>query len=212
MMRTTLIFFLLFTVPAAAPAAEPPPRHVIPDVEPVSGPDPMVRILARILRIAVDPGITDDDLYGLTGAAFLSTVCANNCTCRDFRELTIAVQHGLAEMGVSFEHFEEDGPEVWKRIKRSVADGVPVLAWNLFGDYEDGLLTGYDEEKDLVRGWGVEPSGEEYREASLSKWRSGGLFGFIVERGEIAADRKALEDGALALIVRRMRRPPLEGG
>ena len=74
-MRTTVLVGLavvLLALPAAA--KEPPTRHVIEGVEPMEGPDPLVKSLGRAIRTAVDPTISDDYLAGISGSAFLATV------------------------------------------------------------------------------------------------------------------------------------------
>ena len=35
----------------------------------------------------MDPELSEAYLFGISGTAFLATVCANNCNCRDFREM-----------------------------------------------------------------------------------------------------------------------------
>ena len=207
---TKFLLVPVLVLAAAVPAFAS--NKIILDVEPVGGRDPMVRCLARIIRIAVDQTLTDDDLYGLSGIAFLATVCANNCTCRDFRELAISVEYTMKKMGISFEHFEGNDAAIWDRIKTSIDDGVPVLAWNILGDFADGLMTGYDEEKDLVYGWGTKSAGKEYDTGSLSEWKGGGMYGTIIHRGKKKLVTKELEREQLGLIVRMMRRPAMEGG
>ena len=92
-------------------------------------------------------------------------------------------------------------------------DGVPVVGWSPFGDRQDTLITGYDEEKDLVYGWSSAPAGKEYVTGSLSKWKGEGMFGYLVSRGpKVSIDRKKLEAAQLAFAVRMAHRPPLEGG
>jgi len=212
-----LILVLVTTALLTQPlfAGETPTRCVIEGVEPMGGPDPLVKSLGRAIRIAVDPSITDDYLAGISGSAFLATVCANNCNCRDYRELSLCVEPALTALGIKFEHFEFPGGDAscWERIKASIADGVPVVGWSPFGDGQDTLITGYDEEKDLVYGWSSAPAGREYVTGSLNKWKSEGMFGYLVSRGpKPEVDRKQLEAAQLAFAVQMAHRPPLEGG
>ena len=88
--RARLVLLCLLIALLAPPllAGETPTTSVIERVEPMEGPDPLLKSLGRAIRIAVDPSITDDYLHGISGSAFLATVCANNCTCRDFRNAT----------------------------------------------------------------------------------------------------------------------------
>ena len=198
------ITLLLLAVPA---------RHVIPDVPPMAGPDPLVPALARAIRIAADPAITDDYLYGVTGAAFLATVCSNNCTCRDYRDLVNEAKPALGALGLAVEPFDGSDDELWERIRKSIEDGVPVVAWNAFGDFEDSLITGYDEERDLLYGRSAANAGDAYAEAPLTKWREGGMYGLLVRRGvREGVDRGAVERAQLGVAVRMERRPPIEGG
>jgi hypothetical protein len=207
------VCLLVFTITPTLLAESPPSRYIITGVEPMEGPDPLVQSLGRAVRIAVDPAITDAYLGGISGSAFLATVCANNCNCRDYRELTLAVDPALAALGITFEHFEKGDDACWERIKASIADGVPVVGWNPFGDFQDTLICGYDEEKDLLYGWSTKPEGKEYTTGSLSKWRGEGIFGYIVSRGaKEKIDRKKLESAQLALVVRSAHRPAIEGG
>jgi hypothetical protein len=214
LMSKAAVFLVLVLASLTAPAAagDAPSRHVIDGVEPMEGPDPFVKAFARIVRTATGSKMTDDYLYGVSGAAFLATVCSNNCTCRDYRELVNQMEPTLTALGLTFEHFEGNDPAIWDRIRASIDDGVPVLAWNLFGDFEDSLLTGYDEEKDRVYGWGVAPAGDEYHTGSLESWRSGGMYGFIVERGAKEVDAGKIERERLTLALEMAHRAPLEGG
>jgi len=47
--------------------------------------------------------------------------------------------------------------------------------------------------------------------APLSKWKAGGMYGYIVTPGR-AVDRNALERKQLELVVRMAHRAALEGG
>jgi len=213
-----VLFLVCLQIVLVAPpifAGDTPTRSVIDGVEPMEGADPLVKSLGRAIRIAVDPSISDSYLHGISGSAFLATVCANNCTCRDFRERDLAVKPALTALGIKFEHFEFPGGDAdcWERIKASIADGVPVVGWSPFGDKKDTLITGYDEEKDLLYGWSSEPAGKEYTTGSLSKWKGVGMFGYIVSRGpKLSIDRKKLESAGLALAVKMAHRPAIEGG
>ena len=198
--------------PSPAIAEEgPPTRHVIEGIAPMSGREAMVKALTRALRVTLDPKLSEDYLFGITGTAFLATVCANNCNCRDFRELYSAINPTLDALGVPYEYFEGKDEAIWGRIKASIAAGVPVTAWNLFGDKGDAALVGYDEEKDLAYGWGIQPGGPAYMTAPLSKWKAEGMYGYLVRPGE-KIDRKALERKQLELVVRMAHRAALEGG
>lgn len=190
---------------------------MIPDVEPMPGPDGLTKGLARAIRIAVDPDLTDDDLFGISGNAFLATVCANNCNCRDFREMILRVRPTLDALGIGYEYVEGKDEAIWTRIKASIDGGVPVTAWNLFGDFEDALLVGYDEEQDLAYGRGAGAGAgagdTEYTTTPLSRWKAGGMYGFIVRRGpKKAVDRARLERAQLRAALMLAHRPALEGG
>jgi hypothetical protein len=212
-MRTALLVVLALSLPALPALAESPPKRcVIQGVESLSGPAPLVPSLGRTVRAAVDPSISDDYLAGVSGVAFLATVCANNCTCRDYREMALVLNPALEALGIGFEHFEKGDDACWERIKASIADGVPVVAWNPFGDYEDTLICGYDEEKDELYGWSTKPE-DSYATGSISKWRGGGMFGYIIHRGaKDGVERKKLELEQLAQVVRMDHRPAIEGG
>ena len=187
--------------------------HVIPNIEPMEGPDPTVGALARAIRAANDPAVSDTYLFGVTGAAFLATVCANNCNCREWRELSLRLDPTLKALGVPFEKIEGSYDATWGKVKASIDDGVPVVGWNALGDYEDAVITGYDVEKDLLYGWGAMPAGKEYATGKLSEWRSGGMSGYIVKRAKLPeVDRKALELASLRGILAFERRPEIEGG
>jgi len=187
--------------------------HVIPNIEPMQGPDPTVGALARAIRAANDPAVTDTYLFGVTGAAFLATVCANNCNCREWRELSLRLDPTLRALGVPFEKIEGSDDATWAKVKASIDDGVPVVGWNPLGDYEDAVITGYDVEKDLLYGWGAKPAGKEYATGKLSEWRSGGMSAYILKKGALPeVDRKALELASLRGILAFERRPEIEGG
>ena len=187
---------------------------IVPGIERLEGPDPTMAALARAVRAAVPPGVTDDYMYGISGVAFLATVCSNNCNCRDYRELALRIEPGLRRLGLGYKHYEEGGAAAWEDIRESIDDGVPVVVFNLFGDYEDAVLTGYDLDKDLVYGWGAAPSpGAEYATAKLSAWKSEPIYAWVVRRGRQAAlDLKAIEREALAGALALAARPPIEGG
>ena len=51
-----------------------------------------------------------------------------------------------------------------------------------------------------------------YLTGSLSKWKGGGMYGYIVKRGKKKLVTKELVKKQLGLIVRMMRRPAMEGG
>ncbi len=77
------VLAILLAAGTPAPAQEPPmksrelPRRArIEGVERMEGPDPTLPALARAIRIAVDPGLSDADLFGITGAAFLAIALA----------------------------------------------------------------------------------------------------------------------------------------
>lgn len=185
---------------------------VIEGIPPLAGPDPTLAALARAVRVATDATVSDAYLFGVSGAAFLATVCANNCNCRDYRELSLRTDPTLRRLGVKFVHIQDGGPEAWERMRRSIDDGVPVVAMNLFGDYEDALLVGYDEKQDLAYGWGV-AAGERYATTKLSAWKSQPISGWVVERGRTAHDApESIERDALALAVADAERPAIEGG
>lgn len=188
--------------------------HVITNVEPMQGPDPTLSAIARSVRVAREPSLTDAYLFGVSGAAFLATVCSNNCNCREWRELSLRIDPALKALGVEFEKLEGGSDDAtWARVKASIDDGVPVQVWNLFGDWEDSLLTGYDLGKDLAYGWGALPAGKEYATAKLSEWRKQGISGYIVKRGKPAeGERKALELASLRNVLAFERRPPICGG
>ncbi len=196
-------------------ATSQPPRQarVAQAIEPLQGPDPTLPALARVIRIAADPALSDDDLQGLTGAAFLATVCSNNCNCREWRELALRIGPALTVLGISFEQMTGGDDAAWERVKGSIADGVPVVLWNAFGDHEDALVTGYDLDADLLRGYGVSAAGAGEREGKLSAWKAGGIHGFIVRRGKgDVGDRLRLELDAIDFAVAAALRPALEGG
>jgi len=198
---------------AAAAAQELPARHVIPEIPPLPGPDPLVKAIGRAVRVAADPALSDDYLFGVTGGAFLATVCSNNCNCRDYRELSLSVDPALDALGLRVERFDGTDDATWLRVKASLADGVPVVAWNPFGDFEDALLTGYDEGNDLLYGWSPGTEGEDYAQAPLSKWRAAGMSGYLFGRGlRDGVDRRAVQASRLAVAVRMAHRPPIEGG
>ncbi len=187
--------------------------HVIPDIDPMQGPDPTVGALARAIRAADDPDLTDTYLFGVTGAAFLATVCANNCNCREWRELSLRLEPTLKALGVPYEKFEGSDDATWAKVKASIDDGVPVVGWNAFGDYEDAVICGYDVAQDLLYGWGALAAGKEYATGKLSEWRSGGMSGYIVKRGKLPeVDRNALELEVLRGVLAFERRPEIEGG
>ena len=213
MARTVVVVCLLAVLAAPVLAEdEKPARAVIEGVAPMTGRDAMVKGLTRILRVTMDPKLSEEYLFGISGAAFLATVCANNCNCRDFRELYNGVNPALKALGVEYEYFEGKDPAIWDRIRASIDAGIPVTAWGLFGDGGDAILVGYDLEKDLAFGWGIGPAGEEYASAPLSKWKAGGMYGYIVKGVAGIADRAALERKQLEIAVRMAHRAALEGG
>ena len=106
---------------------------------------------------------------------------------------------------------KEEG--IWERIRKSIDDNVPVTAWNLFGDFESALMVGYDLEKDLAYGWGQRTGGKEYATANLSKWKSGGMYGYIIHRKREKVDsRREREIRSLRDVIRQAHRPAIEGG
>lgn len=186
---------------------------IIPGIERMEGPDPTMAALARAVRAAVDPAVTDEYMFGISGVAFLATVCANNCNCRDYRELSLRIEPGLRRIAVTSQYWKEGGPEAWEDIRKSIDDGVPVVVFNLFGDYEDALLTGYDLDKDLAYGWGAAPAGKEYATAKLSEWKGQPIYAYVVRRARRAAlDLKAIELEALSGALALAARPAIEGG
>ena len=214
-MRRVLIVFLLgaFFVPVSATGEEkaPPSRHVIEGVAPMQGRDAMVKGITRALRVVLDPELSEDYLFGLSGLAFSATVCANNCTCRDFREMYTGINSTLDALGVPYEFLEGKDPAIWQRMKASIAAGIPVTAWGLYSDGGDAVMVGYDEEKDLAFGWGMKPGGKEYMSASLSKFTGGWMSSYALKPAK-KMDRKALERERLVHVVRMAHRAPLEGG
>lgn len=188
--------------------------HVIPDIEPMQGPDPTLSAVARSIRAASDPSVSDAYLFGVSGVAFLATVCSNNCNCREYRELFLRLDPTLMALGVEFEKLDNATDEAsWAKVKASIDDNVPVLIFNLFGDWEDAVLTGYDMGKDLAYGWGAAPAGKEYASTKLSAWRQQGITAYIVHRGKPAEiDRKAIELASLREVIACERRPPICGG
>ena len=208
----TILLAALVAAPVLAEEEKPPSRQVIEGIAPMQGRDAMIKALTRALRVTTDPDLSEDYLFGVSGTAFLATVCANNCTCRDFREVYTGVNTTLTALGVEYEYFEGKDPAIWDRIKASIARGVPVTAWGLYGDGGDAVLVGYDEEKDLAYGWGVKTPGKEYMTAPLSKWRASGMYGYRLEGKSKGVDRKSLEREQLMHVVRMAHRAPLEGG
>ncbi|MEN8150603.1 MAG: hypothetical protein ABFS86_12325 [Planctomycetota bacterium] len=214
MKRIALVACLLAAVAAPIPAreaAKPPSRHVIEGVAPLQGRDVMVKGITRALRVVYDPDLSEDYLFGLSGLAFSATVCANNCTCRDFREMYTSIDATLDALGVPYEFLEGKDPAIWEKMKASIAAGVPVTAWGLFGDRCDAAMVGYDEEKDLAYGWGMKPDGKEYMSASLSKFTGGWMSSYVLAPAK-KTDRAALERTRLEHVVRMAHRASLEGG
>ena len=136
MARTVAVVCLLavLAAPVLAEEEKPPARKVIEGVAPMTGRDAMVKGLTRILRVTMDPKLSEEYLFGISGTAFLATVCANNCNCRDFRELYLAINPTLKALGVEYEYFEGKDAAIWDRIRASIDAGIPVTAWGLFGD------------------------------------------------------------------------------
>jgi len=121
------------------------------------------------------------------------------------------INAALTGLGVPFEFLEGKDPAIWEKMKASIAAGVPVSAWGLYGDGGDAVMVGYDEEKDLAFGWGMKPGGPEYMSAPLSKFTSGWMSSYVVKPGK-KVDRKALERRQLEVVVRMAHRAALEGG
>jgi hypothetical protein len=213
MIRKTSLFCtaaLLLLLGSLAPAGAGE-KKIIEGVKPFPGPQPAMKIMARMVRMAVDPTFTDDEMFGLSGTAFLATVCANNCTCRDFREMSIHWKALFKDLGISYEDFDGKDEAIWTKIKASIDQGVPVLAWNLFGDHDDAILLGYDLDADEACGLGRAHDGAPAK-TSLSKWKAGGMWGYIVHPGKKTLDRAAVWPKRLHDIVLLALRPPLEGG
>lgn len=183
-------------------------RKMIEDVEPLRGTDPLLGGIARAIRIAADPKVTDASVAGVSGAAFLAAVCSNNCSCRDYRELFPRLRAGVAALGVTMEFLEWADASAWTRIKASIDDGVPVVAWNALGDEQDAVVVGYDEPKDEL----VALSAEKRATGKLSTWKEGGILAFLVRRGRKEVDRAKVDREAIRAAVALAHRAPLEGG
>ncbi|MBI4616878.1 MAG: hypothetical protein HY720_24910 [Planctomycetes bacterium] len=215
-MIPTRHFLLVLALVVGQAAAQEGPRAMIPDVPPLpAGPDCTMDSLTRAVNAGYGEGLPDHYLPGLSGVAFLATVCQDHCLCRDYREIAFRWAPALDGLGYASRYV--DGAkippdEAWRALADSLGRGVPAVAFNLFGDMEDEPLVGYDEEKDLL--WGVKPGGgAEYDSVPLSTWRSQTVFGYVVEaRREGTVDRRRVERDRLVEVVAAAVRPPLEGG
>lgn len=96
-----------------------------------------------------------DVLMGLTGACFRriwsrddgGNVDLSYLTPEPYRRAQRAIGYELTRI----EPADREGAVA--AVKRSIDDGVPVLAFGIIGPPECGLITGYAENGDVVYGW-----------------------------------------------------------
>jgi hypothetical protein len=211
-MPVVLLVALLALPAGAAPPEEP---VLIEGVTGVEGPECSADAIQAALNAGLDAKLPPHYLEGISGIAFLATVCQNNCLCRDYREATVRLRGAVRALG--YEVIYLDGKttpkeEAWRLIRDSLERGVPPVVFNLFGDWEDTPLVGIDEEKDLA--WGMQPGkGDEPRSTSLSRWKSGQIWGYVLGPGNAEeVDRRALERERMLEVVAAAFRPGLDGG
>jgi hypothetical protein len=212
MPRQSIAALVLVSLAAAAVAAP----VMIPGVKGIEGSGTGAIAFTRALNAGFGAKLPDPYLEGFSGIAFLATVCQNNCLCRDYREADVRLAGAVRALGYDVTHLDGgktvSNEKAWALIRSSLDRGVPAVAFNLFGGWQDAPLVGIDEGKDLL--WGMQPGrGDEPRSTSLSTWRSADIWGYVIGpevRKDV--DRRALELERLLAVVAAAYRPILRGG
>ena len=154
---------------------------------------------------------TNKRLLAATGMGF-SILWRKSEPCFSSSDLTLINDHdetirrAFAYVGREFEIVKTESAEqtaLFARIRKSIDDGVPVVAFGIVGPPEACLVTGYDSEDLALVGWtffpddaggDLEPNGM-FRKTDWIKtaWK----FVFIGERTEpTLTDEQVVRDGA----------------
>lgn len=138
-------------------SAGPPQRVVLPGV-PRIGFDlhycPLPGSLHALMRYLEEP-VEYDVLMGLTGACFRRIWSRDDGGNIDLSYLAPeAYLRAQRAIGYELKHIEPtDRTGAIEAVRRSIDDGVPVLAFGVIGPPECGLITGYAEGGAVVYGW-----------------------------------------------------------